>query len=130
MHTDTCLCNQHYCFGSWLLNFHNFFIIYRNYWCLIHCIVKISNQCFPFVREKLQEVKGKKASELDKLEKQTLKLKTEMKDKIKANVEEVEREVQHCQLLVSCLSVVRCVSNRFFLTIQVLIYFKGFQCHE
>ncbi|XP_078310306.1 mitofusin-2-like [Crassostrea virginica] len=45
--------------------------------------------------EKLQEVKGKKASELDNLEKQTLKLNTEMKDKIKANVEEVEREVSN-----------------------------------
>lgn len=62
-------------------------------------------------------MKGEKASELDFLEKQTLILTTEMKDKIKAMVEEVERKVQHCQLLVSCLSVVRCVSKHFFLNI-------------
>lgn len=47
-------------------------------------------------------MKGEKASELDFLEKQTLILTTEMKDKIKAMVEEVERKVQHCQLFVSC----------------------------
>ena len=51
-------------------------------------------------------MKGEKASELDFLEKQTLILTTEMKDKIKAMVEEVERKVQHCQLLVNCLSAV------------------------
>lgn len=45
--------------------------------------------------DKLQEVKSEKESELDFLEKQTLVLTTEMKDKIKAMVEEVERKVSY-----------------------------------
>lgn len=53
---------------------------------------------FPLSRDKLQEVKSEKESELDFLEKQTLVLTTEMKDKIKAMVEEVERKVRKLQL--------------------------------
>ncbi|XP_061162496.1 mitofusin-2-like isoform X1 [Saccostrea echinata] len=45
--------------------------------------------------DNLQEVKGERASELDFLEKQTLILTSEMKDKIKAMVEEVERKVSY-----------------------------------
>ncbi|XP_062613213.1 mitofusin-2-like [Saccostrea cucullata] len=45
--------------------------------------------------DKLQEVKGERSSELDFLEKQTLILTSEMKDKIKAIVEEVERKVSY-----------------------------------
>lgn len=55
-------------------------------------------QTFPLFRDKLQEVKSEKESELDFLEKQTLVLTTEMKDKIKAMVEEVERKVRKLQL--------------------------------
>ncbi|XP_056016681.1 mitofusin-2-like isoform X2 [Ostrea edulis] len=44
---------------------------------------------------KLQDVRGEKSSELDFLEKQTLLLTTEMKDKIKAMVEEVDRKVSY-----------------------------------
>lgn len=55
-------------------------------------------QLFPLSRDKLQEVKSEKESELDFLEKQTLVLTTEMKDKIKAMVEEVERKVRKLQL--------------------------------
>lgn len=55
-------------------------------------------QPFPLSRDKLQEVKSEKESELDFLEKQTLVLTTEMKDKIKAMVEEVERKVRKLQL--------------------------------
>lgn len=51
-------------------------------------------QTFPLFRDKLQEVKSEKESELDFLEKQTLVLTTEMKDKIRAMVEEVERKVR------------------------------------
>lgn len=55
-------------------------------------------QTFLFSRDKLQEVKAEKTSELDFLEKQTLLLTTEMKDKIKAMVEEVERKVRKFNL--------------------------------
>lgn len=55
-------------------------------------------QTFPLFRDKLQEVKSEKESELDFLEKQTLVLTTEMKDKIKAMVEEVERKVRKIHL--------------------------------
>lgn len=55
-------------------------------------------QTFSLSRDKLQEVKSEKESELDFLEKQTLVLTTEMKDKIKAMVEEVERKVRKIHL--------------------------------
>ena len=58
-------------------------------------------------------MKGEKASELDFLEKQTLILTTEMKDKIKAMVEEVERKVQHCQLFVSCLLCLKALLSNY-----------------
>lgn len=57
-------------------------------------------QTFSLSRDKLQEVKSEKESELDFLEKQTLVLTTEMKDKIKAMVEEVERKVRKIHLYV------------------------------
>lgn len=60
---------------------------------------------FPLSRDKLQEVKSEKESELDFLEKQTLVLTTEMKDKIKAMVEEVERKVRKLHLYCGFINI-------------------------
>lgn len=73
-------------------------------------------QTFLLSRDKLQEVKAEKASELDFLEKQTLLLTTEMKDKIKAMVEEVERKVKKLHLYMHLF---------LFLLKMVCIFFKS-----
>nr|XP_022336817.1 mitofusin-2-like isoform X2 [Crassostrea virginica] len=67
----------------------------RNITSSLKSIMEETYQKCQLQGEKLQDVKGEKASELDFLEKQTLILTTEMKDKIKAMVEEVERKVAY-----------------------------------
>lgn len=77
-------------------------------------------QTFSLSRDKLQEVKSEKESELDFLEKQTLVLTTEMKDKIKAMVEEVERKVRKIHLFMYFFSVPSIVGMHLH---ELLIFF-------